>query len=170
MNTLLNRVKHEVLELIPPAVFFFIAFQVIAFTRALMLEQYGIKVTTFVAATIGALVVAKVILIADMLPFINRYPGKPLIYNVVWKTAIYFVVSLLVRYVEHIIPFVRKQGSLIAANRQLMDEVIWPHFWAIQIWLLLLLLVYCSFRELVRALGRDRVLQMFFGHSGQNAA
>ena len=24
-----------------------------------------------------------------MLPFINRFPEKPLMYNVVWKTAIY---------------------------------------------------------------------------------
>ncbi len=121
MNNILNRVKHEVLQVIPPAIFFFIAFQVIAFTQALMLEQYGIRVTTFITATIAALVVAKVVLIADMIPLINRFPEKPLMYNVAWKTLVYNVVALFVRYVEHLIPFVREHGSLTVANRQLIS-------------------------------------------------
>ena len=43
-----------------------------------------------------------------------------------------------------------------------VDEIVWPHFWGVQLWLLVLLLVYCAIRELVRALGRERVTQMFF--------
>ena len=90
--------KEEIIEVIPPAIFFFITFHIIAITRALMLEHYDIKVTTAASATIAALVVAKVVLIADMLPFINRFPEKPLIYNTVWKTFIYVLAALLVRY------------------------------------------------------------------------
>ncbi|MGC1952010.1 MAG: hypothetical protein WA970_05435, partial [Gammaproteobacteria bacterium] len=117
MSTIGSRLKHELVEAIPPAVFFFVAFHVIAFTRALMLEQHGIRVSTFMAATIAALIVAKVVLIVDLLPFVNRFPEKPLIYNVVWKTVIYLVAALLVRYVEHLIPFVREHGDLALANR-----------------------------------------------------
>jgi hypothetical protein len=162
--------KHEFLGVIPPAVFFFISFQVIAFTQALMLEKYGIRVSTFVTATIAALVVAKVVLIVDLLPFVNRFPEKPLIYNVVWKTVIYQVAALLVRYVEHLISFVREHGDLALANRHLLDEVVWSKFWAVQIWLLILFFVYCALRELVRVLGRERVRSMFFGPSGSHAA
>jgi hypothetical protein len=158
-----SRLKHEFLAVIPPTIFFFTAFQLIAFTRALMLEQYGIEVTTFVAATIGALVVAKVVLVVDLLPFVNRFPEKPLIYNVVWKTTIYLVAALLVRYIEHLFPFVRETGDLAAANRRLFDEVVWSHFWAVQLWLLALFFVYCALRELTRVLGQDRVRAMFFG-------
>jgi hypothetical protein len=32
----------------------------------------------------------------------------------------------------------------------------------VQLWLFILLLVYCTFRELVRTLGRQRVIAMFF--------
>jgi len=32
----------------------------------------------------------------------------------------------------------------------------------VQLWLLILLLVYCAFRELVLALGRERIIAMFF--------
>ncbi len=163
MTKVFARLKHELVEVIPPTVFFFIAFQLIAFTRALMLEEYGIRVSTFVTASIAALLVAKVVLIVDHLPFVNRFPEKPLIYNVAWKTAIYMIAALVVRYVEHLIPFLRQHGDLALANRHLFDEVVWPHFWAVQIWLLALFFSYCALRELVRVLGPDRVRSMFFG-------
>jgi hypothetical protein len=45
--------------------------------------EYGIRLSAVAGATIAALLVAKVVLVADMLPFINRFPEKPLTYNVV---------------------------------------------------------------------------------------
>ena len=48
------------------------------------------------------------------------------------------------------------------ANRRLLDEIVWPQFWGVHLWLLVLLLVYCALRELVRALGRDRIIRLFF--------
>ncbi len=70
--------------------------------------------------------------------------------------------ALIARYGEHLFHFYRKTGNLAEANRQLIGEVVWPHYWAVQMWLLVLLLVFCSLRELSRALGRDRVRAMFF--------
>jgi hypothetical protein len=165
-----HTIKHLILELIPPGVFFFVSFQLLAITRALMLRQYGIEVSTFLVATIGALVAAKVVVLADLLPFINRFPGRPLIYNIAWKTAIYFLAAFLVRYLEEFIHFYRQQGGIMSANRHLVDEVVWPHFWAVQLWLMVLLLIYCAAHEVVRALGRDRVRELFFGISSKAAA
>jgi hypothetical protein len=157
-----QKLKHELRELIPVTVFFFVAFQLLAFTETMMLEQYGIRVSVFLTAAVGALVVGKVVLLADHLPLINRFPEKPLIYNVIWKTCIYFAASLVVRYVEHLIDAWRDAASFAEANRRLLDEIVWPHFWGVQLWLLVLLLVYCALRELVRALGRDRIIRLFF--------
>lgn len=170
MSRLVSRLKREMLAVIPPSVFFFASFQVIAVTRALMLQKYGIRVSTFLAATVGALVVAKVVLVVDHLPFVNRFPEKPLIYNVVWKTAIYLLAAFVVRYVEHLIPFFREHGNLVVAHRHLLDEVVWPHFWAVQIWLAVVIFVYCALRELVRVLGRERAIAIFFGSRRPAAA
>ena len=52
---------------------------------------------------------------------------------------------------------------LALANRHLLDKVVWPHFWFIQIWLLVLFFLYCTMRELMRVLGRERVRAIFFG-------
>ena len=167
MSKFVHMMKVLIHEMIPPATFFFVSFQLIAFTNALMLRQYGIEVTTFVAATIGALVAAKVVLLADLLPFINRYPGRPLIYNILWKAMIYFLAACVVRYLEEFVHFYRRDGQMGAVNRHLLDEVIWTRFWAIQIWLTVLLLIYCTMHELVRTFGQQRVRELFFGVSSK---
>ncbi len=127
-----------------------------------MLKQYGISASDFLTATLMALVVGKVVLIADHLPLVNRFPSKPLSYNVVWKTAIYFAALFAFRYGEHLVHFWRQTRDVAEANRRMIEDVVWPHFLVAQLWLLVLLLVYCAFRELVRALGRERIIRIFF--------
>ena len=163
MQKILRAIKRELLEVIPPTIFFFVAFNVITFTKELMLEQYGIEFSGFVTATVGALIVAKVVLIADRIPFINKYPDKPLIYNVVWKTVIYVLVTLVVRFLEYLMPLWWQYRNLSVAAEHLWDETIWPHFWVIQIWLICLFFVYVSFREFARAVGEERFFKMFLG-------
>jgi hypothetical protein len=156
-------IQHEFWEVLPPTIFFFISFHIVLLDRALMAREYGLKPTSMAAATIGALLIAKVVLIADKLAVVNRFPEKPLIYNVVWKTVIYVVASLLLHYLEHLVPIWWHMGSFAAANEHLAKEIVWPHFWAIQLWLVVLIFVYCALRELVRVIGRHRVAQVFFG-------
>ena len=50
MQKILRAIKRELLEVVPPAIFFFVAFNVITFTKGLMLEQYGIKFSGFIAS------------------------------------------------------------------------------------------------------------------------
>jgi hypothetical protein len=163
MQKILRSIKREFLEVIPTAIFFFLAFNVITYTKKLMLEQYHIEFSGFVNATVGALIVAKVVLLADMIPFINKYPNKPLIYNVAWKTVIYVFVAFIVRFIEYLIPLWWKYRSLSVATERLWDETIWPHFWAIQIWLFCLFFVFVSFRELARTIGEERFFKMYLG-------
>lgn len=162
MGTIKDRIGDEVRELIPVTLFFLVAFQLLALTQMLMLDQFRIRSYPFFAAAIGSLLVAKVVVIADHFKWVNRFPDRPLIWNVLWKTAIYFVASLVVRYAEHIVRGWRQTGSFAHANRELAEHFIWSRFVVVQLWLLVLLLVYCALRELVRAIGSEQVLAMFF--------
>jgi hypothetical protein len=128
-----------------------------------MLKGTGIALGTSASITVAALILGKAVLIADLLPFINRYPGKPLVYSIAWKTAIYVLIAMLLHYLERLVDFWREAGGLIAGNEKLLAEIVWPHFWAIQIFLVVLILMYCTMREVIRAIGRDKVRQMFFG-------
>jgi hypothetical protein len=163
------KAKHELYEVLPPMIFFLVAFHIILVERALIAREYGLHPLSMATATVTALVVAKVVLIADMLPIINRFPQKPLMYNVVWKTAIYVVASLIAHYLEHLIPLWWRTGFR-AANERLWGELVWPHFWAVQLLLVVLFLLYCALRELVRVIGRDRVRQIFFSAPASRGA
>jgi hypothetical protein len=159
----LAKVKEEIEALLPPTLFFFVALHLLAFMRALMLKGTGIALTTSATVTVAALILGKAVLIADVLPFINRYPDKPLVYNVTWKTAIYVLIAMVLHYLERLIDFWREAGSFIQGNQKMLAEIVWPHFWAIQMLLVVLLLMYCTIREFVRLIGRDKVRAMFFG-------
>lgn len=163
MSNIITRLKRGILGVIPTVAFFFVFFQLLALTRALILRGHGIQVSTFLKATIAALIVGKAVLLTDLLPMINRFPNKPLIYNIAWKTFIYMVAALLVRYVERFIPFIREYKNLAVANSHLLDEVVWPHFWLAQLWLLVCFFMYCTIRELTRILGQEQVRSMFLG-------
>ena len=163
MSKLSAKIKEEIKELLPPTIFFFFALHLVAMIRFLMLEGDGITLGTSASVTVSALILGKAVLIADLLPFINRYPHKPLVYNIAWKTSIYFLVAMLVHYLERLAEFWRDAGGLVAANEKLLAEIVWPHFWAIQIFLFLLILMYCTMREFVRVIGRDEMLRMLFG-------
>jgi hypothetical protein len=163
MSKLTHTLKEEFLAMIPPTIYFFVAFHLVALIHSLMLKDTGVSPLTSVSIAVAALILGKSVLIADMLPLINRFPNKPLIYNIVWKAVIYEMVAIAVHYLEHLIEFWRKAGSFSAANQKLFAEVVWPHFWAIHIVLTLLILAYCTVHELARVIGRENVMRMFFG-------
>jgi len=163
MSKFAAKIKAELEELLPPTIFFFVVLHLVAILRVLMLEGTGIALGTSVSITVAALILAKAVLIADLLPFINRYPDKPLVYNVAWKTAIYVLIAMLLHYLERLVDFWREAGGLVAGNQKLIAEIVWPHFWAIQILLVVLILMYCTMREVIREIGADQVRKMFFG-------
>ena len=163
MSKLSAKMKEEIYELIPPTIFFFIALHMVALFRVLMLKGTGITLGTSASVTVAALILGKAVVIADLLPFINRYPDKPLAYNVAWKTTIYVLIAMIVHYLERLVDFWREAGGFIAGNEKLLSEIVWPHFWAIQMFLVVVILMYCTMREVVRAIGGDKVRRMFFG-------
>lgn len=159
----ISKVREEIRTLIPSVLFFFIALHIVVLIRTLMLEGNGIATTTSVSIIIASIVLAKAVLIADLLPFINKYPKKPLIYNVVWKTSIYFIISVFIHYAELFIELWYKKGSFDIAYNQFDAAFVWPRFLALQILLFVLIFMYCTMRELIRVIGPDKVWHIFFG-------
>jgi hypothetical protein len=86
MKAILLKIKHEAMKALPPTVFFFIILHIVAVIRALMMKGTGVSLPVSASVLIASLVLGKSVLVADMLPFINRFPEKPLIWNVLWKT------------------------------------------------------------------------------------
>jgi hypothetical protein len=169
MSKVAEKAKEEVLALIPPTVFFFVTLGLIAVVRTLMLKGSGLPASSLAQVALGALILGKAVLIADLLPAINRFPEKPLAYNVVWKTLIYVVAALVLHYLERLVEYWKAAGGFVAGNEKMLAEIIWPHFWAIQLILIVLIFNYCVLHEFGRALGSKKLREMFFGASAGTA-
>ena len=163
MTAALKWVGHEVRELLPAFFFFLVAFNIIVITDALTTEQYGIQPFRLMAAVIGALLVAKALLLANHLPFLNAFPGRPLIFNTLWKTMLYVMAALVVLYMEKLTELTIRHGSVVLANRHLFGDMQWPRFWAVQIWLAVMLLVFAALQDLTTYLGHGRLRQILIG-------
>jgi len=136
---------------------------IVSVVRVLMAKGTNFQPMSTISITVAALILGKAVLIADHLPAINRYPEEPLIYNVAWKTVIYLVLAGVIHYLERLFDFSRQAGGIVAGNEKLLAEIVWPHYWAIQIILFVLIVMYCTVRELVRVIGKEKVLRIFFG-------
>ena len=162
MNKTVEKLKEEFLALLPPTIFFFVALHIIGLVRLLTTKGTGLPVTSSAQIALAALIIGKGVLLADLWPAINRFPQKPLIYNIAWKTVIYFAVASFIHYLERLYDFGKEAGGFVAGNEKLLATIVWPHFWAIQIILLVMIFNYCVLRELGRVLGEDRMIRLFF--------
>jgi len=57
----------------------------------------------------------------------------------------------------------QRAAGAAAGNQKLCAKIVWPHFWAIQIILFVLIVMYCTMHELVRVIGKEKVRRIFFG-------
>src|SRR5215831_6587417 len=162
MHKIFEKLKEEFFAILPPTIFFFVALHVVAFIRVLMTKGSYFDPVSTVSIAVGSFILGKAVLIADMLPPINRYPDKPLAYNVAWKTVIYWLVASVIHYLERLIDFSWQAGGGVGGNEKLLGEMVWPHFWAIELLIFVLIFVYCTARELVRVIGKERALRLFF--------
>ena len=91
MHKILEKLKEEFFAILPPTIFFFVALHLVTFIRILIAKGSHFQPVSTTSIAIASLILGKAVLIADLLPPINRYPNKPLAYNIVWKTVIYLL-------------------------------------------------------------------------------
>jgi hypothetical protein len=158
-----NKLVREFYHILPPTLFFLVSFNVIVLTVALISGEGVANLPNHATATVAALVCGKAVLIADAMPFFNRYPEKPLIWNTAWKAALYVSVTLTLRLAEKLLSAATGDYGFASGVEHEVAAFEWPRFWAVQLWLVILFLAYAGFGELVREIGRARIIGMFFG-------
>src|SRR5262245_45959466 len=163
MKKLLEKLGEELMAMLPPTIFFFVALHVVVAIRVLITEGTSYQPVATISIGVAALILGRAVHLADLLPAITRFPDRPLVYNVAWKTAIYLAIASALHYLEHLFEFSREAGGIAAGNAKLLAEIVWPHYLAVQIVLLLMIASYCTVRELARVIGRDKLIRLFFG-------
>lgn len=170
MNKFISFIKKELQEAAVPFVYFFFAFHLGGTTKLLVLEAYHLTPTNIVLASVGALIVAKAILIADSLAVINLFSALPAIYTVLWKTLIYGFLCIAFRFIEELIPLLSKYHGFVPASEHIIDDISWPLFLVIQLWLMFSLFLYNIFSSLDKQLGPGSIKKALFGKRGLERA
>jgi hypothetical protein len=154
----LAQIKHA----LPPTIFFFVGFNLILWTKRLILEEHGVKFSGFFTATVAALLVGKAVLVTDNLPFMRRFDGAPVIQPILFKTAIYWLCILIVRLAERLVHFLIAGGTIADFPEHLIQHFSWSRFLSIQIWLMVLMLAYVTIHELNMLFGDGELYRLFF--------
>jgi len=155
---------HEFREFLPPTLFFFVGFNLILFTKRLILADYLIQFTGFFIATVAALVVGKVVLVVDKLPFLRHFDHAPLVQPILFKTVVYtffvFVARLLEAFVHYLI-----DGGVVGGGaflNHVLGSFSWNHFIATQMWIFVLFLVYITASEINDLMGDGELFKIIF--------
>jgi hypothetical protein len=163
MSKILKWLKEEIISVIPAIVFFAIAFNLIVLTERLMLRNHLPGYLSYGLATLTALIVGKILIIINAFPFVNAFANKPLIYNILWKFFIYGSAVLLFRLIDNFIRMVFHHDSTPFISHHLSHMIESPIFWAIQVWLLMVFIVYIVSTEFTRVLGKNKIEKILFG-------
>ena len=154
---------HELREMLPPTIFFFVGFNLILLTTNLLLANYGAQFLNFMLATAAALVVGKAVLVANATRSIRRYDRAPLIRPILFKTLFYWAVVFVARLLEHFIRFwLIEHNPLGSFVPHMVATFDWHRFAAIQIWILVLFLVYVTATELNHLFGEGELWHILF--------
>jgi hypothetical protein len=152
----------EMRHVLPPMIFFAIGFNLIVFSINLVLAQYFLRLASFMTATLAALLVGKAVLVADKLPFLRRFDTAPLIRPILFKTIVYALAVFVARLLEELIRYVIENGRIAGFPAAMLERFTWHHFVFVQLWILVLFLIYVTFSELNALFGDGELFRILF--------
>lgn len=156
-------VKREFDDIWPPTLFFIIGFNFILLTTNLILSNYGEEFTTYLVATVGALVVGKVVPVVNATSLIRRYDRAPLIQPILFKTVFYWAAVFIARLIEHWVKYIFSEdyqfGMFVPHE---VAAFSWSRFIAVQLWIFVLFLVYMTAHEFNRLFGYGELGRILF--------
>jgi hypothetical protein len=169
MSGVVDKAKEELRRILVVAVFFSAGFCLIHVSNRLLTEGTHVQIANLARAIFGGLIVAKVLMSVDLLPFVHAFPGKPLAHNIVWKSSLYIAGGVIFLYFEPFMKNVLKGAGLFASHSRAWQELMLPRTWATVIWVAMLMAVFVTLKELSRVIGKNELKHMVFGRVGKRA-
>ena len=134
-----------------------------AFTqyRRIILAIHDVTYTNYWVSLIEALILAKVIMIGDVVGLGRGLEHKPLIYPTLYKTVVFCALIAVFRVVEHILRELwqgeRNIGNILALSESGIHEVL-----AYSMIVFVALIPFFTVREIGRVFGGDNLRALFF--------
>ena len=159
----LSWVKHEVKEVGFVTLYFFFCFGIILTLKKLMLEAYHIEFYAFSTAVVGALIVAKVVVLLDKTKGGTRLDANhSLGVAALYKTMIYSVVTFVVLLAEEMFHAYREDATLGEAFLDVIMHEDHHNIFARVLCIGLAFMGYHLYRGIDRRLGKGTLRRMVF--------
>jgi hypothetical protein len=164
--TLSERIRVEAREIGIVTSYFLICFLFFLTLKKLLLEEYDVRVSVVGTALIGALVMAKVVILLDKTPLGNAF-GSRLWSRTLWRSLLYAAIAFLVTAAERLFDAYRQPDGLSSALHELWAERDVHHFLAMNLAVTVSLLVYNAFIEIEQEMGKGSLRRLFFRRRGE---
>src|SRR4051794_18420280 len=159
--TLHQRAMHELKELVFISVYLYITLGSVILMKTAVLHTEGISFTPWGIAIVKAVVLAKFMLIGNVMKLGERTAAWPLIWPTLEKAFSYLMLLILLTIIEEAVVGLFHHRSIAASlsepfGSRLQETV------ADFLMMLLILIPFSAFTVLSQAFGEGRLAQMFF--------
>lgn len=148
-----QKLKHELRAIVMVTLFFAIWLGMLMGLKVLILEEYQIRFGSYSAVLIGALVLAKVVLILEHVSLGAWLRDKPILFDVILRTLLYALGTFAVMLLEKAFESRHEQGGFGSALMKVLQHRDMPHVWANTLCVTGALLFYNVLAALNRHLG-----------------
>jgi len=156
-----EKLKHELKAVVLVTLFFAAWLGVFMVLKVLILEDYQIRFGSVSAVLIGALILAKVVLILEHVHLGSWLRNQPVLVDVILRTLLYAFGTLVVMLLEKAFESRHEQGGFGPALMNVFQHRDMPHVWANTICVTGALLFYNLLSALNRHLGTDALARVF---------
>lgn len=156
-----EKLKHELKAVILVTLFFAAWLGIFMGLKILILDGYQIRFGSVSAVLIGALVLAKVVLILEHVPLGGWVKNKPVLVDVILRTVLYAFGTFIVMLLEKAFESRHEQGGFVSALINVFQHRDMPHIWANAICVTGALLFYNLLSALNHHLGSGGLARVF---------
>lgn len=125
-----EKLKHELKAVILVTLFFAAWLGIFMGLKILILDGYQIRFGSVSAVLIGALILAKVVLILEHVPLGGWVKKQPVLVDVILRTVLYTFGTFVVMLLEKAFESRHEQGGFLSALINVFQHRDMPHIWA----------------------------------------
>ena len=159
--SLKTRALHEAREFFWIFVYLWLCFALFILYKSLILAQHDIDYAGYGVAFVKALVLGKVILIAETLDVADKHKDKPLIYPTLYKSVVFFVILVVFSVLEHVVRGLFNHLTVTESLSEIGGGSL-PAILAEGLVMFVTLVPFFAFREIGRVLGENKLYHLFF--------
>ena len=153
---------HEMRRFLVMFVYLWVLFGLFALHEDVVLNEHGIPYAFHGFALINALVLGKVMLVAEDLRLGRAFRARPLIYPIVTEAFTLAMLFIVVHVLEHLIGGLIA-GQQVAASVPEIGGGGFQGLLCVAVILFITLIPFFAFRNIAQEVGPDRIRAMLFG-------